>query len=72
MHTHRFDKYVSALPSLVCGSMENQDRKFDQMLSLQALDKSKAIAHILQEVRGVVSNLFLFHICVVMGAWWTC
>ncbi|XP_040013331.1 E3 ubiquitin-protein ligase LRSAM1-like [Xiphias gladius] len=30
-------------------SMETLDRKFDKMLSLQALDKSKAIAHILQE-----------------------
>ncbi|XP_023253676.1 E3 ubiquitin-protein ligase LRSAM1 [Seriola lalandi dorsalis] len=30
-------------------SIENLDRKFDKMLSLQALDKSKAIAHILQE-----------------------
>ncbi|XP_040915198.1 E3 ubiquitin-protein ligase LRSAM1 [Toxotes jaculatrix] len=30
-------------------SMEDLDRKFDKMLSLQALDKSKAITHILQE-----------------------
>ncbi|XP_035523972.1 E3 ubiquitin-protein ligase LRSAM1 [Morone saxatilis] len=30
-------------------SMESLDRKFDKMLSLQVLDKSKAIAHILQE-----------------------
>ncbi|KAM8829200.1 E3 ubiquitin-protein ligase LRSAM1 isoform 2-T3 [Spinachia spinachia] len=30
-------------------SMENMDRKFDKMLSLQMLDKSKAVAHILQE-----------------------
>ncbi|KAM9338609.1 E3 ubiquitin-protein ligase LRSAM1 [Symphorus nematophorus] len=30
-------------------SMENLDRKFDTMLSLQVLDKSKAIAQILQE-----------------------
>uniref|UniRef100_A0A8D0DB15 Leucine rich repeat and sterile alpha motif containing 1 n=1 Tax=Sander lucioperca TaxID=283035 RepID=A0A8D0DB15_SANLU len=30
-------------------SMENLDRKFDKMLSLQVLDKSKAIAQILQE-----------------------
>lgn len=30
-------------------SLENLDRKFDKMLSLQVLDKSKAIAHILQE-----------------------
>ncbi|XP_047185588.1 E3 ubiquitin-protein ligase LRSAM1 isoform X2 [Scophthalmus maximus] len=30
-------------------SMESLDKKFDKMLSLQALDKSKAIAHILQE-----------------------
>lgn len=33
-----------------CDSMETLDRKFDKMLSLQVLDKSKAIAHILQEV----------------------
>ncbi|XP_061836602.1 E3 ubiquitin-protein ligase LRSAM1 isoform X2 [Nerophis lumbriciformis] len=30
-------------------SMENLERKFDRMLSLQVLDKSKAISHILQE-----------------------
>lgn len=30
-------------------SLENMDRKFDKMLSLQVLDKSKAIAQILQE-----------------------
>ncbi|XP_037608598.1 E3 ubiquitin-protein ligase LRSAM1 isoform X1 [Sebastes umbrosus] len=30
-------------------SMESMDRRFDKMLSLQVLDKSKAIAHILQE-----------------------
>ncbi|XP_033844845.1 E3 ubiquitin-protein ligase LRSAM1 [Periophthalmus magnuspinnatus] len=30
-------------------SMETMDRKFDKMLSLQVLDKSKAIAQILQE-----------------------
>lgn len=29
--------------------MENLDRQFDKMMSLQVLDKSKAIAHILQE-----------------------
>ncbi|XP_018557425.1 E3 ubiquitin-protein ligase LRSAM1 isoform X3 [Lates calcarifer] len=38
-----------SLVSEACRSMENLDRKFDKMLSLQALDKSKAIAHILQE-----------------------
>uniref|UniRef100_A0A3P8YVX8 RING-type domain-containing protein n=1 Tax=Esox lucius TaxID=8010 RepID=A0A3P8YVX8_ESOLU len=32
-----------------CRSLESQDRKFDQVLSLQQLDKSKAIAQILQE-----------------------
>lgn len=32
--------------------MENMDRKFDMVLSLQALDKSKAITQILQEVCG--------------------
>lgn len=37
------------LLSEACRSMENFDRKFDKMLSLQVLDKSKAIAHILQE-----------------------
>lgn len=31
--------------------MDNLDRKFERMLSLQVLDKSKAIAQILQEVR---------------------
>ncbi|XP_054613289.1 E3 ubiquitin-protein ligase LRSAM1 isoform X2 [Dunckerocampus dactyliophorus] len=30
-------------------SMENLEKKFDKMLSLQVLDKSKAISHILQE-----------------------
>ncbi|XP_061655668.1 E3 ubiquitin-protein ligase LRSAM1 isoform X3 [Phyllopteryx taeniolatus] len=30
-------------------SMENLEKKFDKMLSIQVLDKSKAIAHILQE-----------------------
>uniref|UniRef100_A0A3Q1F2P5 Leucine rich repeat and sterile alpha motif containing 1 n=1 Tax=Acanthochromis polyacanthus TaxID=80966 RepID=A0A3Q1F2P5_9TELE len=38
-----------SLVSEACRSMENLDRKFDKMLSLQVLDKSKAIAHILQE-----------------------
>lgn len=42
---------VVSLP-LCYNSMENLDKKFDKMLSLQVLDKSKAIAHILQEVRG--------------------
>ncbi|XP_038589765.1 E3 ubiquitin-protein ligase LRSAM1 isoform X1 [Micropterus salmoides] len=37
------------LVSEACRSMENLDKKFDKMLSLQVLDKSKAIAHILQE-----------------------
>ena len=32
--------------------MENLDRKFDKVLSLQLLDKSKAISQILQEVRN--------------------
>lgn len=36
--------------SLSYNSMENLEKKFDKMLSLQVLDKSKAIAHILQEV----------------------
>uniref|UniRef100_A0A3B4V714 Leucine rich repeat and sterile alpha motif containing 1 n=1 Tax=Seriola dumerili TaxID=41447 RepID=A0A3B4V714_SERDU len=38
-----------SLVSEASRSIENLDRKFDKMLSLQALDKSKAIAHILQE-----------------------
>lgn len=38
-----------SLVSEACRSMENLDRKFDKMLSLQVLDKSKAIAHIIQE-----------------------
>lgn len=38
-----------SLVSEACRSMESLDRKFDKMLSLQVLDKSKAIAHILQE-----------------------
>ncbi|XP_023653120.2 E3 ubiquitin-protein ligase LRSAM1 [Paramormyrops kingsleyae] len=32
-----------------CRSLESLDKKFDQVLSLQQLDKTKAIAHILQE-----------------------
>lgn len=32
--------------------MENFDRKFDKVMSLQILDKSKAINQILQEVRS--------------------
>ncbi|XP_037548432.1 E3 ubiquitin-protein ligase LRSAM1 [Nematolebias whitei] len=35
--------------SEACRSMEALDRKFDRMMSLQVLDKSKAIAQILQE-----------------------
>uniref|UniRef100_A0A672FTX5 RING-type domain-containing protein n=1 Tax=Salarias fasciatus TaxID=181472 RepID=A0A672FTX5_SALFA len=38
-----------SLVSEACRSMENMDRKFDRMLSLQVLDKSRAIAQILQE-----------------------
>ncbi|XP_073334221.1 E3 ubiquitin-protein ligase LRSAM1 [Pagrus major] len=38
-----------SLVSEACRSMETLDRKFDKMLSLQVLDKSKAIAQILQE-----------------------
>ncbi|XP_070780517.1 E3 ubiquitin-protein ligase LRSAM1 isoform X2 [Enoplosus armatus] len=38
-----------SLASEACRSLENLDRKFDKMLSLQVLDKSKAIGHILQE-----------------------
>uniref|UniRef100_A0A1A8G523 Leucine rich repeat and sterile alpha motif containing 1 n=1 Tax=Nothobranchius korthausae TaxID=1143690 RepID=A0A1A8G523_9TELE len=37
------------LVSEACRSMETLDRKFERMLSLQVLDKSKAIAQILQE-----------------------
>lgn len=38
-----------SLVSEACRSMESLDRKFDKMLSLQVLDKSKAIAQIIQE-----------------------
>lgn len=38
-----------SLVSQACRSMENQDRKCDRVLSLQQLDKSKAVAQILQE-----------------------
>uniref|UniRef100_A0A1A8RTQ1 Leucine rich repeat and sterile alpha motif containing 1 n=1 Tax=Nothobranchius rachovii TaxID=451742 RepID=A0A1A8RTQ1_9TELE len=38
-----------SLVSEACRSMETLDRKFERMLSLQVLDKSKAIAQILQE-----------------------
>uniref|UniRef100_UPI003AAACC6E E3 ubiquitin-protein ligase LRSAM1 isoform X2 n=1 Tax=Centroberyx gerrardi TaxID=166262 RepID=UPI003AAACC6E len=38
-----------SLVSEACRSLESLDRRFDQVLSLQVLDKSKAIAHILQE-----------------------
>uniref|UniRef100_A0A673BDT6 RING-type domain-containing protein n=1 Tax=Sphaeramia orbicularis TaxID=375764 RepID=A0A673BDT6_9TELE len=43
------DSRRQCLVSETYRSMENLDRKFDQMLSLQVLDKSKAIAQILQE-----------------------
>lgn len=36
-------------------SMETLDRKFEQVLALQQLDKSKAISQILQEVKGCSS-----------------
>lgn len=39
--------------------METMDRKFDTMLSLQVLDKSKAIAQILQEVLTRSTSYFL-------------
>uniref|UniRef100_A0A673BDS1 RING-type domain-containing protein n=1 Tax=Sphaeramia orbicularis TaxID=375764 RepID=A0A673BDS1_9TELE len=45
------DSRRQCLVSETYRSMENLDRKFDQMLSLQVLDKSKAIAQILQEVQ---------------------
>ncbi|XP_061554063.1 E3 ubiquitin-protein ligase LRSAM1 isoform X2 [Phycodurus eques] len=38
-----------SLVSEASRSMENLEKKFDKMLSIQVLDKSKAIAHILQE-----------------------
>uniref|UniRef100_A0AAX7TED0 RING-type domain-containing protein n=1 Tax=Astatotilapia calliptera TaxID=8154 RepID=A0AAX7TED0_ASTCA len=38
-----------SLVTEACRSLENLDRKFDKMLCLQVLDKSKAIAQILQE-----------------------
>ncbi|XP_026104005.1 E3 ubiquitin-protein ligase LRSAM1-like isoform X2 [Carassius auratus] len=37
------------LVSETCRSLDNMDKKFDQVLSLQQLDKSKAISQILQE-----------------------
>ncbi|XP_067294780.1 E3 ubiquitin-protein ligase LRSAM1 isoform X2 [Pseudorasbora parva] len=37
------------LVSETCRSLDNLDKKFDQVLSLQQLDKSKAISQILQE-----------------------
>lgn len=37
------------LVSETCKSLDNMDKKFDQVLSLQQLDKSKAISQILQE-----------------------
>ena len=40
--------------------MESLDRKFDQVLSLQLLDKSKAISKILQEVRKIIVLLSVF------------
>ena len=40
--------------------MESLDRKFDQVLSLQLLDKSKAISQILQEVRKIILLLSVF------------
>ncbi|XP_015252214.1 PREDICTED: E3 ubiquitin-protein ligase LRSAM1 [Cyprinodon variegatus] len=43
------DSRRQSLVSEACRSMEVMDKKFDQMLSLQVLDKSKAIAQILQE-----------------------
>ncbi|KAI1882355.1 hypothetical protein AGOR_G00249830 [Albula goreensis] len=38
-----------SLVNETCRSMESLEKKFDQVLSLQQLDKSKAITHILQE-----------------------
>ncbi|XP_054468362.1 E3 ubiquitin-protein ligase LRSAM1 isoform X2 [Anoplopoma fimbria] len=43
------DSRRQSLVSEAYRSMETMDRKFDKMLSLQVLDKSRAIAHILQE-----------------------
>ncbi|XP_056313989.1 E3 ubiquitin-protein ligase LRSAM1 [Danio aesculapii] len=37
------------LVSETCKSMDNMDKKFDQVLSIQQLDKNKAISQILQE-----------------------
>lgn len=37
--------------------MDSLDKKFDQVLSLQQLDKSKAISQILQEVAIQFTNL---------------
>ncbi|XP_067106976.1 E3 ubiquitin-protein ligase LRSAM1 isoform X1 [Osmerus mordax] len=43
------DSRRQSMVTEACRSMENQDRKCDLVLSLQQLDKSKAISHILQE-----------------------
>ncbi|KAK7895814.1 hypothetical protein WMY93_021139 [Mugilogobius chulae] len=43
------DSRRQSLVSEAYRSMETMDRKFEKMLALQVLDKSKAIAHILQE-----------------------
>ncbi|XP_023816444.1 E3 ubiquitin-protein ligase LRSAM1 isoform X1 [Oryzias latipes] len=43
------DHRRQSLVSEACRSLETLDKKFDKMLSLQVLDKSKAIAEILQE-----------------------
>lgn len=44
-------------PSFSSFSLDSLDKKFDQVLSLQQLDKSKAISQILQEVTIQFTNL---------------
>ncbi|KAM6985149.1 E3 ubiquitin-protein ligase LRSAM1 [Aplochiton taeniatus] len=43
------DSRRQSLVSEACRSLESLDRKFDQVLALQLLDKTKAVAQILQE-----------------------
>lgn len=58
MHLYSHVSADHSTAALVCSkhrsfsSLETLDKKFDKMLSLQVLDKSKAIAEILQEVLG--------------------
>ena len=48
---NRADSLQNWCPLLFWSSIESFDRRFDKVMSLQILDKSKAINQILQEVR---------------------